>query len=104
MSAKARPRSVLQGWTPILGALLIWSIHFTVIYGAALIWPDQPIANVISIAATIPALAALAWLYFRMRRTEVTSEFTEFSKKIGLWSIWFAVAGVLFDMVPALFA
>lgn len=104
MSVEVSPRNALRGWTPIIGAFSIWFAHFFVVYGAALVWPDQMTANVVGIIATVPALIALGVLFVRMRSTEATSHHTEFTKRFGLGSIFIATAGTLFDAMPALFA
>lgn len=98
------PSPILRGWTPIIGALSIWFAHFMIAWGAASIWPDQWLANGITIVATLIALAALAWLFVRLWAAKPAGDHTAFSRRFGLGSVFFATVATLFDAVPALIA
>lgn len=104
MNIEAPSRRVLHGWWPIIGAFSIWFAHFLVVYGAALLWPHNPAANIVALAATVPALTALVLLFFKLRSANPRSGQTEFARRFGLGSTFIATAGVLFDAAPALFA
>lgn len=52
-------------WAAAAWALAIWAAHFSALWGASSIWPDQPAARLAALAATVAAAAALAWLWRR---------------------------------------
>ena len=101
-TSTSHPSPILRGWTPIIGALSIWFAHFLIAWGAASIWPHQSLANVIMLVATLIALAALAWLFLRLRAAEPAGDQTVFARRFGLGSLFFATVATLFDAVPAL--
>lgn len=49
-------------WTFALGGLIVWAAHFFLLYAFASIFPGTDLARVLSLIATIPALAADAAL------------------------------------------
>lgn len=54
----------MRKWSLLLGGLTIWAAHFFLIYGFGSIFPGSPIANILTLIVTVPALAAdaaLAW-------------------------------------------
>ena len=76
------------GW-----ALAVWAAHFSVLWGASVVFPAQPAARWLALAATLAAFGALAWLWRRRapRRTSVVA------LAIGL-----ASAAIVFGAMPAL--
>ena len=96
------PSPILRGWTPIIGALSIWFAHFMIAWVAGSIWPHQLLANVITIVATLIALAALTWLFLRLRAAEPAGDQTVFARRFGLGSVFIATVATLFDAAPAL--
>lgn len=103
MNADQAPAETLKGWVPIIGALSIWFAHFLLAYTAALIWPHQPMAKIVSVIITVVALAMLAVLFVKLRAAAPTSDQTRFARRFGLGSIFIATAGTLFDAAPVLF-
>ena len=49
-------------WLFALGGLLVWAAHFFLLYAFSSIFPGSGLARVLSLVATIPALAADAIL------------------------------------------
>jgi hypothetical protein len=78
-------------WSTVLLAFVIWSVHFLVAYGAALVFPGQAVVLWVALAAFVGALAALAWLWRRRTRTPLGS------LAIGLAGLF-----VVFDTLPAM--
>jgi hypothetical protein len=78
-------------WSTVLLAFVIWSVHFLVAYGAALIFPGQAIVLWIALAAFVGALVALAWLWRKRTRTP-----------LGTLAVGLAGLFVVFDTLPAL--
>ena len=47
----------MRTWTILLGGLVVWTVHFLVVYGVASVLPGQPAARWLVLAAALPALA-----------------------------------------------
>lgn len=99
---RIHPDPILEGWTPIIGALSIWFGHFMIAWSAGEIWAHQTLANTITIVATLIALVALAWLFLRLRAADPAGDHTAFLRRFGLGSVFYATVGTLFDAAPAL--
>ena len=52
----------MRKWLLLLGGLLIWAAHFFLVYAFSIIFPGSPLANTLTLIATVPALAADAGL------------------------------------------
>lgn len=52
----------MNKWVLLLGGLTVWAIHFFLLYGFASLFPGQHIARILTLLATVPALAADALL------------------------------------------
>jgi len=81
-------------WLTPVQALALWAAHFSVLWAASSIFPDQALARWIAIALTAAALAILWWLWKRAGRVAVTS-----TPGLG---IALAGAGIVFGVVPAI--
>lgn len=81
-------------WWTLTAAMAVWAAHFTFLWAASIIFPGQPAARWLALAFTIPAFAALIWLYLRAGRPSIFS-----TAGLGLA---IATAGTLFDAVPPL--
>lgn len=93
---------ILKGWIPIIAALSVWFAHFLISWGAASIWPGQAVAKGINLGVAAIALGALVWLFRRLRSAETSEHHSAFVRRFGLGSVFFAIAGTLFDAAPAL--
>lgn len=75
-----------------LFAFVIWAAHFMVAYGAALVFPGQPLARWIAILALLAALAALfTW----MRRLGKPRPY------LALAALGLSAVSVIFGTFPA---
>ncbi|WP_375290782.1 hypothetical protein [Qipengyuania sp.] len=77
----------------LLLAFLVWAAHFTVSYGAVLVFPGQPAARIITVVAGIGALAVLAWWGFGLPHPR---------SSLAAGMIGLAAAAVVFGTFPAL--
>ena len=79
--------------TPLLiAAFAIWAVHFTICYGAVLVFPEQPIARWIAIAAMIAAAGTLIGWGLRLDRPR---------SPFALGALGLALAGIVFGTFPA---
>ena len=83
-------------WIALAGALAIWTAHFMLAWAIGSIFPGERIVLWLTLALTVAALAALAWLWRRRRVAGIGSA-------AGL-AIGLAGVAVLYDFLPALMA
>lgn len=50
----------MRAWLLIIGGLIVWAAHFIAAYAAASVFPGQPAAHLIALAATTIAVGANA--------------------------------------------
>ena len=82
-------------WTGTAWIFAIWAAHFSVLWGASSIFPDQAAARWIALVATLIALAALALLW-RARARRAGRD------RILLLATGVAALSILFGSLPAL--
>ena len=83
-------------WVTLGGAFAIWTAHFMLAWTISSTFPGKSIVLWLTLALTLAALAALAWLW-RSREIERLRSF-------GGLSVGLATVGVLYDFLPALMA
>jgi hypothetical protein len=81
-------------WLAPTLALIAWAAHFTLLWSASSIFPEQPLARWIAVALTMVALAALAWIWRRRAVRTVQS--------IPGLGIAIAAVAITFSALPAL--
>lgn len=90
-------------WRLLLGGMIVWIGHFAVIYIASLIWGSAWPAKLVVAAATVIALALLAWLARRLLKWNA-AEFDGWVRHLALLGVAVALVSVLFQTAPALFS
>ena len=78
--------------TPTL-ALSVWAAHFSLLWAASSAFPDEPAARWIAATLTVPALAAMVWLWRRAEPISVTS--------IPGLGIAISAVGIVYSLLPA---
>ena len=86
-------RNDIDWLTPVL-ALALWAAHFSLLWAASSVFPDQAAARWIAIILTVVALASLWWIWRRAGHVAVTS--------IPGLGIALAGAGIAFGVLPAI--
>ena len=86
-------RNAIDWMTPTL-AFCVWAFHFSLLWAASSIFPGQPAARWIAAGLTVPALAAMVWLWRRGEVRSVTS--------IPGLGIAIATVGIVYDLLPAI--
>lgn len=91
-------------WSLLLGGLTIWAAHFFLLYGFASIFPGSQTARILTLVATVPALAANAFLLWTAAAGTLVGETDELDK----WVLNVAAVGaglsfiaVLWQALPA---
>ena len=90
-------------WRLLLGGMIVWTGHFAVIYIASLIWGSAWPAKLVVAAATVIALALLAWLALRLWKWNA-EKFDGWIRQLALLGVAVAIVSVLFQTAPALFS
>ena len=80
-------------WLTLVAAMVLWSVHFALLWIASVTFPAHPAARWIAWAVTALTFAALWWLYRRAGRPSI---FTVPGLGIAL-----AAVGTAFDVLPA---
>jgi NO-binding membrane sensor protein with MHYT domain len=95
----------VRAWTFLLGGLVIWAAHFFLLYGIASVFPGDPIASLLTIAATIPAIAGnaiLLWVAYRRRGSP--DDFKAWVVDIGAAGAALSLIAVIWQSLPAFIA
>jgi hypothetical protein len=92
----------VRGWTWLLGGLIVWAIHFFVLYGIASIWLTTPLARALTLLATALCLAADALLIVRIRRSDASGEMDGWMRAVALYGAAISVVAILWQALPAL--
>lgn len=91
----------------MLGGLLVWAAHFFLLYGIASIFPGGEIAYWLTIAATVPAIAADAGLLAHaalLRRRGNADELRSWMIDIAAGGAALSLLALLWQVLPAFIA
>ena len=92
-------------WSFLLGGLVVWAAHFFLLYGFASVFPGDRIASLLTIAATIPAIACnafLLWVAYRRRRSP--DELKAWIVDVGAAGAALSLVAVIWQSLPAFIA
>lgn len=92
----------MRKWILLLGGLTIWAAHFFLLYAFASIYPGRGLARVLSLIATIPALAGSAWLLWFATRKQGGDAFAGWVRKVGALGAALAIVAMIWQALPAL--
>lgn len=86
------PYAEQTDWAGAAWALTIWAVHFTLLWSASSVWPDQAAARWAALIVTVLAAAALFVLWRRRVRSLRPS--------VPALGIGMAAAAILFGTLP----
>jgi hypothetical protein len=93
----------MRTWTILLGGLVVWTVHFLVVYGVASVLPGQPAARWLVLAATLPALVVdgliLWWTIGAASRPDPLDRWTS---HLGATGAAISLIAVIWQCAPAL--
>lgn len=95
----------MRTWAFLLGGLIVWAVHFFLLYGIASIFPGRQIAYWLSIIATIPAMAAdvgLLWLAAILRLRKNSEEFRTWAIDLAAMAAALSLLAVTWQALPAI--
>ena len=95
----------MRAWLFLLSGLTIWAAHFFGLYIAASLFPGMLLANILSIALTLIAMAAAAYFLWRgLRRLQAHGgeQLSEWLAGISTLGNAIALIAIAYQAVPAL--
>lgn len=94
----------MRKWGILLGGLLVWAAHFSLLFGIASVFPGTQLARWLTLIASIPALAAdvaILWLAAALRHRS-SDELDEWVVDLGAVGAALSVLAVLWQALPAI--
>lgn len=88
-------------WLPIIGAFVVWFLHFLVCWVAVEIWPRQWIANELAWGATAVALLALGMHWIRLGAGTAPGDTARLTRRLGRGATVIAGVAVVFSALPS---
>lgn len=94
----------MRKWTLLLGGLLVWAAHFFLLYGFASVFPGTELARLLTLIATVPALAADAVLLWAAaaRRLVDPDELDRWVLDVSAIGAGLSLVAVVWQALPAL--
>lgn len=95
----------MRAWGILLGGLLVWALHFFLLYAIASLLPGTKLAHLLSLVATIPAVAADAWLLWvaaALRLRNSSDELRGWVIDVGAVGAALSFVAVLWQALPAI--
>lgn len=93
----------MKPWAALLGPLVIWAAHFTLLWIASSVAPDRPAARIAAGIVTLAALALLAWLARSIAVLPRDDATTRWIRTMGLLATAVAAISIAWQVLPALF-
>lgn len=93
-------------WTLLLGGLLVWAVHFFMLYGLASAAPGTQLARTGALLATGACLVAdaILILYLMRERRTAREAFDRWLHDLGGLAAALSLVAVLWQGLPPLFA
>lgn len=95
----------MRSWAILLGGLILWALHFFLVYGIASLLPGTTLARVLTIAATLSCLAAAALLMrpaWRRWRSADRDGLSRWMWGVSAGGAALALVAIFFQGLPAL--
>lgn len=92
----------MRAWTFLLGGLIIWTVHFFVLYGIGSIFLTSVSARVLTILVSLACLGAAALLWSRVQASGAQEEVAGWMRGVALLGIAIAAVAVVWQALPAL--
>jgi hypothetical protein len=93
----------MRSWSILLGGLLIWALHFFVLYGIGEFGGDGTMPRLAVGAFTLACLAAGLFLAFHFRNRAPGDDFARWRTKIAFGGLLLASIAIVWQGLPALF-
>ena len=91
-----------RGWAFLLGGLIVWAIHFFVLYAIASIFLTTMSARLLTLGATLLCLGAAALLVRDALRFSPADRAETWMRSVALCGLGISVVAVFWQALPAL--
>lgn len=95
----------MSKWTLLLGGLGVWAAHFFLLYGFASVFPGTELSRILTILATVPALAAdaiLLWAAAARKLVPNPDELDQWIFDVSAIGAGLSFVAVVWQALPAL--
>lgn len=94
----------MRGWTFMLGGLIVWAVHFFVLYAFASILLTTVTARVLVLLVSAACIAADGLLFAHALRKPLSDAAEAWMRRIALLSAGLSLIAVTWQALPALLA
>lgn len=94
----------MRGWTFLLAGPIIWTVQFFALYGIASIFLTTTTTRVLTGLVSLACLAAIAWLFVYVRRSQPVDDPDAWMHRVSLLSIGVSGVAIFWQALPALLA
>ncbi|WP_343518464.1 hypothetical protein [Sphingomonas sp.] len=91
-----------RGWAFLLGGLIVWAVHFFVLYAIASIYLTTATARLLTLGITVLCLGAVALLAGDVLRFRSTDRVDAWMRNVALCGLVIAAVATLWQALPAL--
>jgi hypothetical protein len=88
-------------WTFLLGGMIVWTVHFFVLYTISSIFLTTPLARALTIVVSLGCLAADGWLFRRALAAPHIDDVDGWSRRIALLAVGISALAVFWQAFPA---
>lgn len=94
----------MRTWTLLLSGLLVWAVHFFILYGIGEFAGSDPASRIAVAAMTAICLAACALLAWAIARAPQQDGFGQWRARLALAGLGLGAIAVIWQGFPALLA
>lgn len=91
----------MRGWTFMLGGMIVWTVHFFVLYGIASVFLTSTLSRVLTVVVSIGCEVANGWLIARAWRMRPIDEPDEWVRRLTLTGLALSALAVFWQALPA---
>jgi hypothetical protein len=90
----------VRSWLTLLGGLLVWAVHFFMLYAVGSVFLTTDLARVLTVALTIAGLAANGWLGLKAWRGPCEPQ-ERWSRTVTMWGLALGSIGIFWQGMVA---
>lgn len=94
----------MRPWIILLGGLIVWAIHFFVLFGIASILLTTLTARILTLLATVLCLGMIGVLAAHLQRCRLADETTGWGREVARTGVGLSAIAVIWQALPALLA
>ena len=94
----------MRGWSFLLGGLIVWTVHFFVLYAIGSIFLTTPLARILVLLATLACLVVAGFLLKTVLRSDGGTPTDRWMRSVALGGLGLATVAIVWQALPALLA